>query len=60
MSAAELEPDTLRAIPRAPAPEPVVIGLTIYVILDIEFPRAGLIRVDAFDHALVDLLNSMK
>ena len=38
----------------------VVIGLTVYVILDIEFPRFGLIRIDAFDQALVDLLNSMK
>jgi hypothetical protein len=31
-----------------------------YVILDFEFPRFGLIRVDAFDHALVDLRQSMK
>jgi hypothetical protein len=38
----------------------LVIGITVYVILDIEFPRAGLIRVDAFDHALTDLLKSMK
>ena len=38
----------------------LVIGLTVYVILDIEFPRFGLIRVDAFDQALVDLLKSMK
>jgi hypothetical protein len=38
----------------------LVIALTVYVILDIEFPRYGLIRVDAFDQALVDLLNSMK
>lgn len=38
----------------------LVIGITVYVILDIEFPRFGLIRVDAFDKALVDLLNSMK
>jgi hypothetical protein len=38
----------------------LVIGLTVYVILDIEFPRYGLIRVDAFDQALVDLLKSMK
>ena len=38
----------------------LVIGLTVYVILDIEFPRFGLIRVDAFDQALVDLLNTMK
>lgn len=38
----------------------LVIALTVYVILDIEFPRFGLIRVDAFDQALVDLLESMK
>jgi hypothetical protein len=38
----------------------LVIGITVYVILDIEFPRFGLIRVDAFDQSLVDLLNSMK
>ncbi len=31
-----------------------------YVILDFEYPRFGLIRVDAFDHALVDLRQSMK
>jgi hypothetical protein len=33
---------------------------TAWVILDFEFPRFGLIRVDAFDHALVDLRQSMK
>jgi hypothetical protein len=38
----------------------LVIALTVYVILDIEFPRFGLIRVDTFDQALVDLLESMK
>jgi hypothetical protein len=38
----------------------LVIALTVYVILDIEFPRHGLIPVDAFDQTLVDLLNSMK
>jgi hypothetical protein len=38
----------------------LVIALTVYVILDIEFPRHGLIRVDAFDQALTDLLKSMK
>ena len=38
----------------------MVIGLTVYVILAIEFPRYGLTRVDAFDQALVDLLKSMK
>lgn len=31
-----------------------------YVILDYEYPRFGLIRVDAFDQTLVDLRQSMK
>jgi hypothetical protein len=37
-----------------------IMALTFYVILDIEYPRLGLIRVDAFDQTLVDLLRSMK
>ena len=32
---------------------------TLYVIADLEFPRRGLIRVDAFDQILVDLRRSM-
>jgi hypothetical protein len=35
-------------------------AVAVYVILDLEFPRVGLIRVDAFDQALVELLQSMK
>jgi hypothetical protein len=37
-----------------------VLAVAVYVILDIEFPRLGLIRVDAFDQALVELRQSMK
>lgn len=37
-----------------------IMGITIYVILDIEYPRAGFIRIDAFDQALIDLRQSMK
>ena len=37
-----------------------ILSLTIYVIVDLEFPRLGLIRVDAADQALVDLRASMK
>ncbi len=37
-----------------------VMALSVYVILDIEFPRLGLIRVDAFDQLLVELRESMK
>ena len=37
-----------------------VISATVYVILDMEFPRLGLIKIDAFDQALVDLRESIK
>jgi hypothetical protein len=36
------------------------MAASVYVILDIEYPRAGFIRVDAFDRALVELRESMK
>jgi hypothetical protein len=36
-----------------------IMAVTAYVILDIEYPRLGLIRIDAFDQALVDLRQSM-
>jgi hypothetical protein len=32
----------------------------VYVILDLEFPRIGIIRIDAFDQILVELRQSMK
>jgi hypothetical protein len=37
----------------------LVMATAIYVILDIEYPRLGLIRVDAFDQVLLDLRESM-
>src|SRR5215469_723984 len=37
----------------------LVMAIAIYVILDLEYPRLGLIRVDAFDQALIDLRESM-
>ena len=36
------------------------LSLTVYVILDLEHPRLGLIRVDAFDRSLYELRESMK
>ena len=36
------------------------IAVVVYVICDMEYPRLGLIRVDAFDQALVELRQSMK
>lgn len=37
-----------------------VLALAVYVIIDIEYPRLGLIRVDAFDQVLADVRASMK
>jgi hypothetical protein len=37
-----------------------VLAGAVYVIIDLEYPRLGLIRVDAFDRALVELRSSMK
>jgi hypothetical protein len=36
------------------------MALAVYVILDMEYPRVGLIRVDAADQVLVELRDSMK
>jgi hypothetical protein len=38
----------------------LILSISVYVILDLEFPRLGIIRVDAFDHYLVDVRNTMK
>ncbi|MEY2853119.1 MAG: hypothetical protein RL030_251 [Pseudomonadota bacterium] len=37
-----------------------VTSIAIYLIIDMEFPRRGLIRVDSFDKALYDLRASMQ
>jgi hypothetical protein len=38
----------------------VILSLTVYVIVDLEFPRLGLIRVDSADQVLTDLRSSMR
>ena len=38
----------------------VITAVAVYVILDLEFPRLGLIRVDAADQVLIELRESMK
>jgi hypothetical protein len=38
----------------------VVLTVTIYVILDLDHPRVGLIRLDYADQALLDVLAGMK
>jgi hypothetical protein len=38
----------------------LAISLSIYVIVDLEYPRLGLIKVDSADQALVDVAASMR
>lgn len=38
----------------------VVLSLTVYVILDLEYPRLGFIRIDAADQILRDVRKSME
>ncbi len=37
-----------------------VIAVTIYAVLDLEYPRFGLIRLDAADNALIQLRDSIR
>jgi hypothetical protein len=37
-----------------------IVALTVYVILDVEYPRLGFVRIDAIDHLLVDVRAGMK
>lgn len=38
----------------------LVISGAVYIIIDLEYPRVGLIQVDDFDQALVDLRETMR
>ena len=38
----------------------VLFSLTLYVIIDMEYPRVGLIRVTAMDRVLEDVRDSMR
>ncbi|MCG6941708.1 MAG: DUF4239 domain-containing protein [Thiohalocapsa sp.] len=37
-----------------------VMAIAVYIIIDIEFPRLGLVRVDRFDQALVEVRATMR
>jgi hypothetical protein len=37
----------------------LMVSVTVFVILDLDYPRAGLIRIDHFDLVLVELRNSL-
>jgi hypothetical protein len=36
-----------------------ILSVTVYVIIDIEYPRLGLIRIDSADQMLVNFRHSM-
>lgn len=38
----------------------LILTITVYVIMDMEFPRLGFVRVDSFDEVLVTLRQGMK
>jgi hypothetical protein len=38
----------------------IVMSAAVYVIVDFEFPRMGLMRIDSFDYVLFDVRASMK
>jgi len=37
-----------------------IVAGTVYVTIDLEYPRQGLVRVDEFDRALVEVRATMK
>lgn len=36
-----------------------IMAFSVYLILDIEYPRLGLVRIDSFDQAIIELRESM-
>jgi hypothetical protein len=37
----------------------LIVSMSVYITLDLEYPRLGLLRVEAFDQAMVDLRNEL-
>jgi hypothetical protein len=37
-----------------------ILSLTVFVILDLEYPRVGFIRIESFDKAMIDLGRGME
>lgn len=38
----------------------LMVSLTLWTVIDLEYPRLGVIRVDDFDQAIVDVRNNMR
>jgi hypothetical protein len=54
-SAGERKPDWLHRIAFGG-----IIALTVYVVLEIEYPRSGFVRIDAIDEVLVNARDQLK
>ncbi|HLJ86267.1 MAG TPA: DUF4239 domain-containing protein [Candidatus Angelobacter sp.] len=39
---------------------PIILTTAVYIIVDLEYPRMGFIRIDKADHVLTDLRKSMR
>jgi hypothetical protein len=39
---------------------PLILVVTVYVILDLEYPRVGFIRIDSVDHVIAEVRAGMK
>jgi len=37
----------------------LILAISVYVILDLEYPRAGLIQLEAYDQILIDARKAM-
>jgi hypothetical protein len=37
-----------------------ILSITVYVILDLEYPRLGLVQIDTADQVLVEVRQGMK
>jgi hypothetical protein len=37
-----------------------ILAISVYVILDLEYPRAGLIKIDSYDQVLIDVRKAME
>ncbi len=36
-----------------------ILAISVYVILDLEYPRAGLIKIDSYDQVLINVRKAM-
>ena len=55
----DVSPGAVYQAPGSPSCFTITVGGSAYMIVDLEFPRLGLIRVDSADQLMIDLRKSM-